>query len=44
MDAMKWIAINCILDYNCEECSDLNADTMTNVIDILMIIDIILYQ
>ena len=31
------LIVNCILDYNCDECSDLNEDSTTNVIDILMI-------
>ena len=36
------IIVNCILEYNCDECSDLNEDSTTNVIDILIVIDIIL--
>ena len=36
------IIVNCILEYNCDECSDLNEDSTTNVIDILILVDIIL--
>ena len=34
--------MNCILEYNYDECSNLNQDTITNVIDILIVVNIIL--
>tara|TARA_B100001029_G_C15041849_1_gene444213 strand:+ start:722 stop:1777 length:1056 start_codon:yes stop_codon:yes gene_type:complete len=36
------LMVNCILEYNCEDCSDLNQNNTTNVIDVLILVDIIL--
>ena len=36
------VIINCILDNNCDQCSDMNGDETNNVLDVIHIINIIL--
>ena len=38
------IIINCILDNNCDECSDISNDGIINILDVVYIINIILEQ
>ena len=38
------IIINCILDGDCDECSDINDDGIANILDVIYIINLILEQ